>query len=204
MIDNMWKKNVTVVGITGYARSGKDTIGNYLIHKYDYVQLAFATPLKAACGEVFSLTWEQLHGDQKETVDPFWGTTPRKLMQFTGTDLFRNALGKLCPEIGGEIWVKALERKMQKMYEADPEKCNKFVITDVRFPNECAFIKRLGGCVIRVNRHKEKKDLSKLHASERYVPKMKVDRDINNHGTIKDLCKKLDPLLLELYLKNLK
>ena len=49
----------------------------------------FADPLKNAIGEIFGFSYEQLHGKEKEIVDPFWGVTPRELFQKIGTELFQ-------------------------------------------------------------------------------------------------------------------
>ena len=63
--------------------------------------------------------------------------TPRKLMQLLGTEAGRQI-------IHPNIWVNALF--------ADYEPDSKWIITDVRFPNEAKAIKEKGGIMIRINR----------------------------------------------------
>ena len=67
------------------------------------------------------------------------------------------------------------------MYSLNPDKYNKFVITDVRFPNECKFVQQMGGTIYRVNRFKlNDNEIKSLHISEQFIPIMEVNRDIDN------------------------
>jgi len=60
------------------------------------------------------------------------------LLQVVGTDIFRKR--------NPDIWVRVLEDTLN---EQQPEVA---IITDMRFPNEAAMIKRLGGATIDVQR----------------------------------------------------
>ena len=177
----------SVVGITGRKFNGKDTLGKYFIENMGYEKLAFADALKDACRCVFGFTDEQLYGDKKEEVDEFWKVTPRKVLQFVGTELFRNQLSTIMPELGNDIWVAVIKKKILD----NPDK--KFVITDVRFPNECELIKKLGGIVIRVNRNSVNNEIDP-HSSELAIEKLDVDFEIENNGTIKELYEKFSKL----------
>jgi hypothetical protein len=126
-----------IIGITGKKFHGKDTIGDYYVKK-GYTRIAFADTLKEACKLIFGLTHEQLYGDKKEVIDEYWKKTPREIMQYVGTDLFRNQFDE-------NIWINSLRRKM---ISSD----KKYVITDVRFDNEATMIKDIGGIIIKVNR----------------------------------------------------
>ena len=55
-----------LLGFMGCKGAGKDTCGNYLVDTYDFIQKAFADPLKKACGELFLFTPEQLYGTQEQ------------------------------------------------------------------------------------------------------------------------------------------
>ena len=37
-----------IVGLSGYARSGKDTIADYLVENHGFIKLSFATPMRQA------------------------------------------------------------------------------------------------------------------------------------------------------------
>jgi hypothetical protein len=107
--------------------------------------VGFASTLKDGIGRgVLGLTHKQLYGDQKTEYDPFWGATPRQLLQRLGTDVMRDHFRQ-------DVWTKALERKL----EVGDFAHDHVAICDVRFPNEAEMIHRLGGKVIRVDRDVE-------------------------------------------------
>ena len=73
-----------------------------------------------------------LNGRLSTEIPP--GTTVGRVLQIVG-QAFRD-------EIGDDVWIIALEKRMQTG--------SNYVIEDVRYPNECDFVKRLGGIVGRV------------------------------------------------------
>lgn len=128
-----------IFGLGYKAKSGKDTLAVHLAQELGFEHEAFGNALKNAVKAVFHLTDEQLWGDQKEVVDPFWGKTPREIMQTMG-DALRTHFGK-------EVYVRSLERKISLKPDAN------WVISDVRYPDtEAAFLKRIGGKLIRMDR----------------------------------------------------
>jgi hypothetical protein len=133
-----------LVGILGLKGSGKDTIGNYLIENYNFEKIAYAGALKDAICCVFGWDRNMMEGatDEsrkwREETDPYWGFSPREMMQRIGTDLFRK-------QIKDDIWIKSLKLKLEKMTQ-------NVVITDCRFNNEIDVIKEKGGIIILVER----------------------------------------------------
>lgn len=184
-----------LIGITGRKFNGKDTLGNMLISKYDYKRFAFADPLKEGCKHIFGLTDEQLYGDLKETNDDFWQTTPRTILQFVGTELFREQLSTIMPHLGKNIWVEATKRKIMKEWQENNNQC--IVVTDVRFENEVNMIKQMGGIVIRIVRD-SMNDTVDVHASEIAIQFLDVTSEISNNSSIEDLSKVLDNFMVEL------
>lgn len=118
--------------------------------------------------------------------------TPRKMLQFIGTDLLRNQLHP-------NIWVNATmaDYTSSHSYEMcsnpkDHESCYpNWIITDCRFPNEAEAIKERDGILIRVNRFDEngmpwKSD--DLHESETALDDYSgFDYTINNDSSIDKL-----------------
>jgi hypothetical protein len=104
--------------------------------------LAFADALKNACAEIFGFDFEQLHGSKKEIIDDFWKVSPRTVLQYVGTDLFRNQLHLIIPNIDNNIWIKVIEKKIHNILTSCPNA--KIVITDVRFANEEKLIHDMG------------------------------------------------------------
>lgn len=180
-----------IIGITGKKSNGKDTLGDYLVSRYRYKRIGFADALKEACRQIFNFTDEQLYGLEKETTDPFWGITPRKVLQFVGTDLFREQIEKIIPHIGKDIWVETVKQKICN--ELSKDKTAKFVVTDVRFPNEVDMVRELGGIIIRVKRESVNKKIDE-HPSEKEIDNLDVTFELENNGTISDLYDKYDGL----------
>lgn len=145
-----------IIGIAGFQGSGKDTIADYLQNIYGFKRDSFASTLKDAVAAVFAWDRELLEGrtresrEWREQVDPWWAErlnmpnlTPRYVLQVWGTEVARKSFHD-------DIWIASLENKLRKT-------SNDIVISDVRFPNEIAAIKRAGGVVIRVTRGPEPK-----------------------------------------------
>jgi hypothetical protein len=134
-----------LIGIHGPLNGGKDTVANYIVHMFKAISLppryrtyAFARPLKEACKIMFGFTQEQMEDRiLKETVDPFWGFTPRRAMQLLGTEYGRDMLRKDC-------WIRRAEFEIEKNF-ADVSESNpngvKTIITDVRFQNEADWLR---------------------------------------------------------------
>jgi len=182
-----------IIGITGKKFNGKDTLGKYL-SKYGYKRLAFADPLKDVLRDVFHFNDEQLYGEDKEKIDPYWKVSPRTIMQFVGTDLFRHQMKKILPDVGNNIWIEVIKRQILEIWKTNPDQ--KIVLTDLRFPNEIALIKEFGGIIIRVKRNIDKNDndFVVVHESETYIDTLNVDYDFDNNGTKDDLFTKFDDL----------
>lgn len=140
-----------IIGITGSAGSGKDTIGDILVNNLpNWEKVSFANHLKDVTALLFGFDRKMLAGETpedrktRELPDPYWSEkmgkdfTPRFALQYLGTNLLRNQLHQ-------NIWVDCLERKIM---ESDKN----IIITDVRFPNEINMIKNIGGEIWRVER----------------------------------------------------
>lgn len=176
-----------LIGITGRKFNGKDTLGNYYVEQHGYIRLAFADALKNVCANIFNFSEEQLYGNKKEEIDEFWNVSPRTIFQYVGTELLRDQLDKVIPNVGKDIWIKVIEKKIFDILKINPNV--KFVITDVRFSNECNFIKTMGGVMIRVTRDCVNKlnNLNNYHSSEMEIDNLIVDIDLKNDGSIEDL-----------------
>jgi hypothetical protein len=140
-----------IIGVVGFAGSGKGTVSDLLVANYGYKKMAFADPVKDATAVIFGWDRSLLEGDTdesrafRETPDKFWSerfgfaVTPRWALQKMGTEGGRDTFHD-------SLWVTALERRID---------CDNIVVSDVRFPNEIKKIKSLGGYVVRVIRGDE-------------------------------------------------
>jgi hypothetical protein len=161
-------------------RRGKDTAAQFAV---DFLNEAvgpgcarldhFAHSLKEGIlRQVFGFSDNQLYGDLKETIDNFWGFTPRWALQTVGTELMRD-------HIDQDIWAKTVYRRF-----IDDSLCH-VIIGDLRFPNEMSMVKRMGGYTVRVDRDVESEQDN--HSSETSLEDADWDFTINNNGTLEEL-----------------
>lgn len=136
-----------LIGLSGYARSGKDTAA-YALKGIGFTRIAYADKMRdfALALNPVMPTAPMPYTRLADLVAEFgWNgikSTPhnanvREFLQRLGTDAGRNILGE-------NIWVDATLKGL------DPN--GSYVITDVRFPNEADAIRNLGGQVYRVER----------------------------------------------------
>lgn len=173
---------IKLIGITGKARSGKDTLAKLLWNHHDYVRIAFADPLKCAAQTIFGLTEDQTWNDElKEVVIPRWKLTPRQIFQRLGTESVRDVFG---PHVWTERWLLSYEQVMNT---------DNVVIPDVRFENEAKMIRELGGIIIEVRRGDGLAGAEGAHASE--AGGIEADYVIDNNGTLETLLEDLNGIL---------
>jgi len=184
---------MVLIGLIAPKGSGKTVVANQLCTKYNFSKHSVADPLKYAMMHIFDLKQEQLWGEQKEVIDTFWGISPRELMQYIGTDVFREVFGKKYPHIGTNLWVLSLEKIIQKELAENKN----IVIDDIRFPNEMDLIKKYNGHLVKINR------LSLLtydkHISENILVNIDVPNVlINKENDFDGLYDQLDAMLKNL------
>lgn len=196
---------MTIIAICGFQGSGKDTIADYLIKNHGYVKLSFAGAVKDIASIIFGWDREMLEGStqesrqEREIVDKWWAEalqipnlSPRYVLQYFGTDLFRNHFHQ-------DIWLKIVEKKLN-LYP-------NVVITDCRFPNEIKLVKSYGAKLINVQRSMPEwfndyvngidcEDAKNLHPSETSWIREKMDFVIKNDQTVEQLNEKIEHLLL--------
>lgn len=162
-----------IIGLCGCKRSGKDTVARFLTDTCNRkVRLfAFADALRDVVKITFGFDDCDFQDDvSKETkISPlFPGSqfTPRRALQFVGTDLFRN-------QVDPDIWVKIAENKLTQ----EQEEGTIVIVTDVRFENEMNMLRRLGAKLWFVSR--EIKSFSS-HASEAFVQNLQMNPEHRN------------------------
>lgn len=136
----------TLIGIAGYARSGKDTLGHLLVDRHGFHRISFADALRDVLYATNPIVLPHLTRDNRvqDVVDvKGWERAKdehpeiRRLLQALGTEGGRQA-------IDDDVWVDTAMRGVRPH--------GKYVFTDVRFPNEAQAIKDAGGVVIRLER----------------------------------------------------
>lgn len=176
-----------IIGLSGYAQSGKDTIANYLVSNYGFTKISFADPIRKAlyvlnpkidiadmrgvpiASAVDGLGWD---GVKVDSLDA------RELLQRMGTEVGRQMFGK-------DFWVN---QAMLKALEHD-----RVVFADVRFENEVEAILGHSGAVWRV----VKSDVEAVnrHISETALDEYPFNKIVNNLGSKEDLYATVDYML---------
>lgn len=171
-----------IIGITGKARSGKDTIARHLWTHHAYTRLAFADPLKRSVNESFGLTTEETHLDEmKEVTIPYWGLSPRQMLQQAGV-MYR-------AQFGDDFWIKRWRMSFDMLKHTDD-----IVVPDVRFDNEAKVIRRLGGIIIEVQRGTGLVGSTGDHCSELGLSSL-PDFVVDNKGTLPELYAQIDTII---------
>lgn len=189
-----------LIGICGHARSGKDTVGQYLNQtRPDTYKLAFAGALKAASAAMFGIDLDKFYDDElKEQPDPVWNVSPRKIAQFFGTEMVRDTLDRLIPGMGANFWVQRMAHTLNGQCETVPyEADDVVVITDVRFQNEYDWIIENGGIIIHLTRPGAEGTVGiPSHQSEAGIDSTS-DRSyfVNNDSTLEELYARIDSLI---------
>jgi len=180
---------VYVLGLHGQKHHGKSTTARYLEQKYGFVKVAIAQGLKDSYQALFGLSDEQLTvTDAKEAVDPFWGVSPRQMLQGGGM-MLREELSQYIPNLDLSHYSVHLARLVRTMYQHYQAGHTRFVIEDVRFPDELVLLKELGATVAKVVRpgYHDPYASSSAHASETALAHHEFAVVILNEGDISAL-----------------
>lgn len=184
-----------LIGLTGYARSGKDTIGSRLVNEHGFVRVAFADAVRDATYTLNpQLSYDRDVWTVQEIVDQHgweWCKTHvpeiRRLLQVMGTEVGRGIFGE-------SSWTDIAVRKIAEYANVESLVVGvtaKVVVTDVRFANEADLIHDLGGQVWKV----ERSGFGPVNAHASEVLDFEVDRIVDNNTDIKGLFSKVDALL---------
>jgi FMN phosphatase YigB (HAD superfamily) len=178
-------KTGTLVGVRGYAQSGKDSVAAVLVSRYGFTRAAFADALKElACrtNPIVSLDGRRL----ASLVDEIgWDRAKTEVLEVRE---ILQRLGKGARDVLGEdIWVDTLFRRHAG--------ASRLVIPDVRFPNEAAAVRGRGGRVVRVVRPGV--GPANGHISETALDDDEPDAVIMNDGFLDDLAEEVEDVLGE-------
>lgn len=182
-----------LIGLHGKIGSGKTTLTNYLCDKYDYIEVSFAKPLKDIA-MILGFNYEDVYGTQaqKIAVNKDMGVSGREFLQLFGTDICRNYLPSVMPDLksGNSIWIEIAKKTIKKKLLLN----KKVIVSDARFMDEIDVLKSMGATIINIKRPDLKYD---THESEKDI-NITYDYIINNDGTINDLYNNLDDIIVQL------
>lgn len=168
-----------LIGISGPAGCGKDTAADYLVSKYGFTKVSFASILKEML-RVAGLP-EPVNRDDKEKNVPGFNFTWRHAAQCLGTEY-----GRVC--LGESIWVDLTMRNL--------DEDGSYVFSDVRFDNEAMAIRNAYGTILHIRGRGVDLGASSGHASEKGVLIHRDDWVYDNSGSLEGLYIKLANLSL--------
>jgi Deoxynucleotide monophosphate kinase len=183
------KMTVKLLGIAGKARSGKDTIGEYMRDEYDFKLYSFASPIKEAASKMFGIPLHVFYDGEhdREEVIPYWGFSPREILQKLGTECGRDVFRK-------DIWLKRglhewenFKNDYEIYMESKPSSptYSGMIFTDVRFDNEADAIRERGGKIIHIIR--DAAETVSEHTSEACIIMDSDDIVVYNNDSLEDL-----------------
>lgn len=167
-----------LIGLTGYAQSGKDTLAKILVEEHGFVRIAFADKIREFLYEmnpmVDNVAFEPIYLRDRVDRDG-WEVAKqnphiRRALQNAGVAARKS--------FGEDFWVQAAFSDVRHSYN--------IVVTDVRFKNEADWIKQFENSYIwRVKRSGV--EPVNAHVSESEMDGYKADQIFNNNGTVDDL-----------------
>lgn len=177
----------TRIALMAHMRSGKDYVANHLMIRHGFNHNKFADPFYKITQDIFP----------EEYAD---GRKPRDLLQWFGQTMRQR---------DPQVWVKYLLNRVESMDKILRDQ--KFVVSDLRQPNEHAALKAAGFAIVRIECSLETrirrmeaagdkfdpKDLD--HETESHIDQLPADfiikNDIEDEGTVRD---QMDAILAEL------
>ena len=211
-----------ILGISGKAGSGKDTVCDYLARQHGFHKVSLAAPLKSMVSAVFPKIprdnlWGPSHlrnepvpeyrmsGDCPTCGNPMrLNSDADPLERYTCFDCHAKWPEYLSARVAlqtlGTDWGRRLYPDVWVDYlfdQANPRVNPRLCISDVRFPNEIRAIVRNGGKVVRVRRPVGELSMSS-HESETSLDGVGdnlFDGTLDNDGTLDDLYRSVDAVL---------
>ena len=171
-----------IIAICGLKRSGKDLTADYIEKKYGYEKKKIAYFLKKGIEQIFGISESDLESDNKDKINNNYNVTPRKIMDFIGTEIFQNKINELLPNIGKNFWINRLLKETKNKY---------IVISDLRFLHEEEELKKLNTLIIKINRKNSTEDNL---ISEKHTKELKFNYLIENNSSINNLYQKIDEI----------
>lgn len=186
----MKKKIIAIHGLIGH---GKDTLGIALSKAirstkgYNVYNRRFAFTVKLNVSNLTGIPLEVVDDtsyqeeifdftrEQKNTFLPEWNLYLREVLQKYATEAVRNTIHK-------DAWIIALQHQL-----SNHDKNDVFIITDLRFPNEVAWLKEQGATLIKIIRPAEGSSPVVTHESEMGLDNALFDFIVTNDKDIRHL-----------------
>lgn len=174
---------MTLIAVTGYKNSGKNTVCNVLESEYGFKITGMADALKEQIlilDPWIPVTFTGFDRLSDLVREYGWDVCKerfpevRRLLQIGGTEAGRDIFGQ---DIWAETWYKRTKVWLEQGYDV--------CVSDLRFLNEAAFVHELNGQVWRV--YRPGTEVGDQHKSETELDQIKTDVSIFNEGTLEQM-----------------
>lgn len=161
-----------IIGLSGYARSGKDTVASFLVNEYAFERISFADPIR----DILYALNPSVDGESLISMVDNYGWEIAKSKE--EVRLFLQSLGYAArTHIHKDVWIMAAFSKMRED--------RNYVIADVRFQNEAEVIQAHQGLIWRVERPGV--TAVNFHISEWELDNFNFDNILLNDGDVEQL-----------------
>lgn len=199
---------MSVILLSGWKRSGKGTVAEYLEERHGYQELSLAEPIKDLVSRKYNIIRSALDDQTRKEAPiptlPIVGSdsTTRGIQGVLGGVLGEASIwywtpralcileGSMARAVDPQFWTRELVHRILQ----NPEQ--NYVVSDVRYRSEVEFFKaRIPSCrVVRISREYT---VDTLDASERDLDEYPFDAMIQNRGTKEELYAAVDGILPE-------
>ena len=168
----------TLIGVTGKAGSGKDTVGEMLLGEYGFVCSSFADPVKQAASIIFGVELDKFYDRvSKEAIDPYWGITAGDAHRSSARTPAAMCSGRTYGPSGGSC---PSTKSTSSMTWLSPT-------LDLR--TRAALIRSMGGTIIHLSRPASERGVKVDHVSEAGSRFLMATTALTTTGTLGDLLK---------------
>ena len=148
---------MTIIGICGRKRSGKDTTAALLVKEAGFTQMSFADKLKELTAALLGMTTEYVKSDAFKEAGVF---SPLDAMFkhassseiLSGRDILQKLGTAARKTFGEQFWAEQVLREATRLHGYNDRVYPNVVISDVRYWSELWAVKRAGGLIVRLNR----------------------------------------------------
>lgn len=189
---------IKIVGLVGEPETGKDTIADFAIEDFGARRIAFADPIRECALAIDPIVAIQGTADPSQIVvmrvsdvvsSVGWREAKqmpevRRLLQRIGTEMGREI-------IHDDLWINLGFRRMLSYYNGSGQELDKFIFTDVRFPNEADKLREMAesmnGSFTLIRIARPGFGVVNNHASENSYDEIGTHTVLNNDGDLSDL-----------------
>lgn len=174
-----------IAAFTNVPQSGKSTFCDYLCDNYNFEKLTLATPVKETLRVLLKFRGisdkrinDYLYLDKKEEIIPEIGMSGRQLMTEFAHNFVRG-------QIDEDFFVNCLPNILTN---------KNYVIEDMRYLNELAFVHDKGGLAVFINRYEN--ETSSL-PNEGLITIEHADYILDNRTTLADFYSRIDRFIYD-------